>query len=58
MSTQSRRTLLRNIPGASRELADLLQAVMVAEVLRPTYEALGQYVLQAPIVGADGRGGD
>ncbi len=36
MSTQNRRTLLRNTPGASRELADLLQAVMVAEVLRPS----------------------
>jgi len=29
------------------------QLATVAEVLRPTYEALGQYVLQAPIVGAD-----
>src|SRR5437667_3714015 len=29
------------------------QLATVAAVLRPTYEALGQYVLQAPIVGAD-----
>ncbi len=29
------------------------QLATVAEVLRPTYEALGQYVLEAPIVGAD-----
>jgi len=29
------------------------QLATVAEVLRPTYEALGQYVLQAPVVGAD-----
>ena len=36
MSAPSRRTLLRNSPGGRRELADLLQAVMVAEVLRPS----------------------
>src|SRR5438128_4461131 len=29
------------------------QLATVAEILRPTYEALGQYVLQAPVVGAD-----
>src|SRR5437867_4364619 len=29
------------------------QLAMVAELLRPTYDALGQYVVQAPIVGAD-----
>ena len=29
------------------------QLATVAAVLQPTYEALGQYVLQAPIVGAD-----
>jgi len=29
------------------------QLATVAAVLRPTYETLGQYVLQAPIVGAD-----
>jgi hypothetical protein len=38
MSTQNRRTLLRNTPGAVRELADLLQAVMVAELLHPSPE--------------------
>src|SRR4051794_30703728 len=36
MSAPSRRTLLRNAPGGRRELADLLQAVMVAESLRPS----------------------
>jgi hypothetical protein len=29
------------------------QLATVADVLRPTYDALGQYVLQSPIVGAD-----
>jgi len=29
------------------------QRATVADVLRPTYDGLGQYVLQAPIVGAD-----
>ena len=35
----------------SQTLWDQLAAA--AEVLRPTYEALGQYVVQAPVVGAD-----
>jgi|SRR5439155_13194995 len=29
------------------------QIATVADVLRPTYTALGRYVLQAPVVGAD-----
>jgi hypothetical protein len=36
MTTPTRRTLLRNSPGARRDLADLLQAVMTAELLRPS----------------------
>lgn len=36
MTTPTRRTLLRTSPGARRELAELLQAVTVAEVLRPS----------------------
>jgi hypothetical protein len=31
----------------------LYQIATLADVLRPTYTALGRYVIQAPVVGAD-----
>src|SRR5437660_491669 len=36
MTAPTRRTLLRNSPAARRELADLLQAIIGAELLRPS----------------------
>jgi hypothetical protein len=36
MTAPTRRTLLRNAPAARREVADLLQVIVVAELLRPS----------------------
>ena len=57
MTPPTRRALLRNSPAARREVADLLQAIMVAEVLRPSAQlwVVAPILADAPVL--DNRAG-
>src|SRR5947209_19106161 len=57
MTPPASRSLMRNSPTARREAAELLQAIMVAEVLRPSAQlwVVAQILSDAPVL--DNRAG-